>query len=112
MDNINKENFNKHISQYIEFLSNIPSKGNNLESWIPICVECLQFTLDNEQLLNENPKLYQDALRTLHLLDSFIVEKEEWAYIVLKQKFKKYHSPEKIARAFKEVLKRLKAENE
>lgn len=103
MDNTIK----KQINLYIEFLSTISTNSFELKSWTPTCIECLQFALDNEQLLEEKPELYQDTLSTLQLLYFWLKDGEEWAYIELSQKFKKHYSPEVIGKAFKEISKRL-----
>jgi hypothetical protein len=100
------------INLYIEFLSNILPTNNDYEIWIPTCIECLQFALDNEELLNEKPELYQDTLQTLYLLYSCIIKGEEWAYIELRQKFRKIYSPKEVGKALKEFSNRLSKQKE
>jgi hypothetical protein len=100
------------ISLYIDFLSYILPTNNDYEVWIPTCIECLQFALDNEKLLNEKPELYQDTLNTLYLLYSCIVKNEEWAYIELRQKFRKIYSPKEVGKALKEFSIRLSKKKE
>ena len=107
MDIIIKE----EINLYIEFLSKLPT-NYEFEEWIPTCIECLQFALDNEQLLNEKPELYQDTLSTLYLLYTWIKDSKEWAYIELRQKFKKRYSPKEIGKALKEISIRLSNQKE
>ncbi len=97
----------KIIDTYIKYLSKILPTNYEFESWIPNCIECLQFAIDNEQLLNEKPELYKDTMRTLQLLQSWIVEEKEWAYIELRQKFKKHYSPEEVGKALKHLLTKL-----
>ena len=97
----------KIIGNYIEFLSKILPTNYEFESWIPTCIECLQFAVDNEQLLNEKPELYQDTLSTLHLLYSWIIDDKGWAYIELREKFKKRYSPEEVGKALKCLLTKL-----
>ena len=93
----------KQINQYIKLLSKI-SSDYEYESWIPNCIKCLQFALDNEQLLNEKPELYQDTLSTLYLLYSWIVEEYGWAYIELREKFKTWYTPEETGKSLKNIL--------
>lgn len=102
----------EQISIYIEILSKISSNNHEFEIWIPTCIECLQFALDNEQLLNEKPELYSDTLRSLNLLYKWIVEEKEWAYIELREKFKKRYTPEEVGNSFKIILERMRSANE
>lgn len=97
----------EQITIFIDLLSEISSANYEYEMWIPTCIECLQFALDNEQLLNEKPQLYTDTLRTLNLLYKWIVEEKEWAYIELREKFKKRYTPEEAGKSFKTILKRM-----
>ena len=93
-------------------MSGVLPNNYDFKSWIPTCIECLQFALDNEELLNENPELYQDTLYTLSLLYSWIIEDKDWAYIELKQKFRKIYSPKEVGNALKEFSKRLTEQKE
>lgn len=102
----------EQITIFIDLLSDISSANYEYEIWIPTCIECLQFALDNEQLLNEKPQLYSDTLRTLDLLYKWIVEEKEWAYIELIEKFKKRYTPEEIGKSFKTILERMRRANE
>lgn len=97
----------EQIIAYIDLLSLISAANHEYEIWIPTCIECLQFALDNEQLLNEKPELYSDTLSTLSLLYKWIVEEKEWAYIELREKFKKRYSPEEVGKSFKVILERM-----
>ena len=99
------------INSYIEFLSKLTTNYDSKE-WIPNCIECLQFALDNEKLLAEKPELYQDTLSTLSLLYSWIIDNEEWAYIELRQKFRNYYSPEEVGKSLKQILTRLNNQRE
>ena len=89
------------ISNCIKLIDSQPKGDYELNSWIPTCIECLNFALNNEQLLNEKPELYKDTLSTLSLLYSWIVENKEWAYIELRQKFRRVSTPEEVGNAFK-----------
>jgi hypothetical protein len=82
-----------------------------LGNWIPNCVECLKFAIDNEILLEEKPELLVDILKTLQLLYYWIVEEKEWAYIELYQKFRTIYSNVEVGKALKEISKRLNIEN-
>lgn len=93
----------KQINLYIELLSKI-SLDYEYESWIPNCIECLQFALDNEQLLKEKPELYQDTLSTICLLYSWIVEERGWAYIELREKFKTWYMSEEAGKSLRHML--------
>ena len=75
-------------------------------------MECLQFAVDNETLLEEKPSLYTDTLQALYLLYSCIVESAEWAYIELSQKFKKIYSPEEVGKYLKLLLERMQSSKE
>lgn len=97
----------EQIAIFIDLLSEISSAKYEYEMWIPTCIECLQFALDNKQLLNEKPQLYTDTLRTLNLLYKWIVEEKEWAYIELREKFKKRYTLEEVGKSLKAILKRI-----
>lgn len=108
MDAIAKE----QINIYIKLLSEVLQDNYDFKEWIPNCIECLQFALDNEELLNEKPELYQDTLSTLSLLYSWIIDNAEWAYIVLRQKFRIIYSPEEVGSALKVLVNRLSKQKE
>jgi len=111
------ENIKQQINLYIEFLNSIlptdPKTSNDyeLQNWIPNCIECLKFALDNDQLLKDKPSLYDDIISTLSLLYLWLVEGHEYAYIELSQKFKKICTPEEIGNAFKILSDRIKEAN-
>jgi hypothetical protein len=102
----------KQINIFIDLLSKTSQDNYDFKEWIPNCIECLQFTLDNEELLNEKTGLYRDTLSTLSLLYSWIIEDKEWAYIELRQKFRKIYSPKEVGAALKEFVNRLNKQNE
>lgn len=108
MDAVAKE----QINIYIKLLSEVSQDNYDFREWIPNCIECLQFALDNEELLSEKPELYQDILSTLSLLYSWIIENAKWAYIVLRQKFRTIYSPKEVGGALKEVANRLNKQKE
>jgi hypothetical protein len=106
-----QENIKQQIEAYIKLL-NITLSDNpkhyELSDWIPNCIECLQFALDNEELLVEKPSLYADMLSTMSLLYSWIVEDESWAYIELRQKFRTVYTPKQMGNALKIMCERMK----
>ena len=108
------ENIKRQIESYIKLL-NLTLSDNpkyfELSDWIPNCIECLQFSLDNEKLLIEKPNLYADTLSTISLLYSCIIENESWAYIELRQKFRNIATPEQMGKALKIICERLKEAN-
>jgi hypothetical protein len=104
-----ENNIKTTIKNYIEILSG--ATNVDAHEWIPNCIECLQFALDNEQLLIEKPSLYEDTLDTLQLLYSWIVEDKGYAYIYLRQKFRTIYSGEQIGKALKSMLSKLNCEN-
>jgi hypothetical protein len=108
MDAVAKE----QINIYIKLLSEVSQDNYDFKEWIPNCIECLQFALDNEELLSEKPELYQDTLSTLSLLYSWIIENAKWAYIVLRQKFRTIYSPKEVGGALKDVANRLNKQKE
>ena len=101
----------EQITVFIELLSLALPSNYEYGVWIPTCIECLQFALDNEQLLNEKPELYSDTLSTLNLLYLWIIEEKEWAYIELREKFKKRYSPEETGKALKTIADRMNNES-
>ena len=100
-------NIKDSIKKYIDLLSDVLETETEFETWMPNCIECLNFALDNEQLLIEKPKLYEDTLSTLSLLYKWIIEKESWAYIELYQKFRKIYTGAEIGEAFKVLSNRI-----
>lgn len=101
-----------NIEQYIVLLSDVLKTDNKLakieyETWIPNCIECLKFALDNEQLLIDKPNLYKDNLTTLSLLYNWIFEEKSWAYIELYQKFRKIYTGKECGEAFKILFNRM-----
>lgn len=108
------------IDTYISLLNSYLSEYNNprkldyheLRNWIPNCIECLEFALNNEELLKEKPNLYEDTLNTIGLLYSWIIEEKSWAYIALRQKFRKVCSAEEVGNAFKKLHTKIKEEKE
>ena len=108
MDAVAKE----QINIYIKLLSEVSQDNYDFKEWIPNCIECLQFALDNEELLSEKPELYQDTLSTLSLLYSWIIENAKWAYIILRQKFRTIYSPKEVGGALKDVANRLNKQKE
>jgi len=110
------EEFKKQISLYINLLNKtLPENTNTLEfhelnHWIPNCIECLQFALDNEELLKDKPSLFNDAVETIHLLYAWITNQSsgDYAYIILRKKFGKIYSPKEVGTALKKLVGRLK----
>ena len=88
------------------------SSNYEYESWVPNCIECLQFALDNEQLLKEKPELYQDTLSTLCLLYSWIIEEHGWAYVELREKFKTWYTSKEAGKSLKNMLDILNKQDE
>ena len=81
-----------------------------MNHWIPNCIECLQFALDNEELLKDKPSLFNDAVETVHLLYTWITNQPsgDYAYIILRKKFGRIYSPEEVGKALKKLVGRLK----
>lgn len=106
-----QEDFKQQIGLYVKLLDDILAdnpKHFELSDWIPNCIKCLQFALDNEELLIEKPNFYEDTLRTISLLYSWIVEGKGWAYIELSQKFRSIATPEQMGKALKIMCERMK----
>ena len=82
-------NIKNILNSFIKLLSETPQKDSPFETWIPNCIECLQFALDNEQLLIDKPSLYEDTLSTIYLLREWIFEDSKYAYLILERKFRK-----------------------
>lgn len=99
------------INNAIELLNATSKEDRDLQHWIPNCIECLQFAIDNEQLLFEKPSLYDDTIDTLNLLNSWVFEDSQYAYIILSKKFGKVYSPEEAGKSLKIISDRLKAEH-
>jgi hypothetical protein len=108
MDVVTKE----QINIYIKLLSEVSQDNYDFKEWIPNCIECLQFALDNEELLNEKPELYRDTLSTLSLLYSWIIDNAEWDYIVLRQKFRNIYSPKEVGTVLENFTNRLSKQKE
>ncbi len=108
MENIIK----KQINLYIKLLSELDINDFELKEWVPNCIDCLKFAINNEQLLNEKIELYKDTLYTIDLLYSWIIGEETFAYIQLSHKFRNYYTPEKVGEALKTIVQRLKKINE
>lgn len=106
--------FKQQIRLYIDLLNKaLPENKNSLEyhelnHWIPNCIKCLQFALDNEELLKEKPSLFNDMVDTIYLLHAWIFEDDSYAYIILKKKFGRVYTPEEVGNAFKKLAERLK----
>lgn len=106
------EEIRQQIQLYIEFLTKLSQENENdfeLQSWVPNCVECLQFAVDNEALFKENSSPYADIIQTLYLLYSYIVKNAEWAYVELSQKFRKIYSPEEVGKFLQLLLERMQS---
>ena len=103
-------NVKNTIGLLIRLLSETPQKNSPFETWIPNCIECLQFALDNEQLLIDKPSLYEDALSTIYLLREWIFEDSKYAYLILERKFRKVCTAEEVGNAFKILNKRMQDE--
>ena len=104
------KNIKNQINLAIELLSSVPL-DYEYKIWIPNCIECLQFALDNEELLKEKPELYNDMLHTLELLYLWIIDKEDWAYIELREKFKTIFTSEEVGSSIKNILARMQKTN-
>ena len=110
------DEFKQQISLYINLLNKtLPENTNTLEfhelnHWIPNCIECLQFALDNEELLKDKPSLFNDTVETVHLLYAWITNQSsgDYAYIILRKKFGKIYSPEEVGKALSKLVERLK----
>lgn len=112
-DNITYE-FKQQINTYIKLLNILLSENTNhyeLSDWIPNCIECLEFALNNGELLKEKPSLYEDTIRTINLLYLWIVEDKSYAYIELRQKFKTVGTSKEVGTALKKLIDRMKEEN-
>lgn len=105
------DSIQERIRLYIDFLSDILATNNDFEIWILNCIECLEFVLNNEEIL-EKPGLFQDLLLTLQLLDSWIIKNSEWAYIELERKFRKIYDSKEVGKSLSEILARLKNQME
>ena len=93
----------------------MPENTNTLEfhelnHWIPNCIECLQFALDNEDMLKDKPSLFNDIVKTVHLLYVWMTNQSsgDYAYIILRKKFGKIYSPKEVGIALKKFVGRLK----
>jgi hypothetical protein len=104
---MNKE----RISRYISLLSYISQDTVDFKEWIPNCITCLQFALDNEELLREKQELYYDTAHTLNLLHFWIVDNKEWAYVELRQKFRNVYTAKEVGDALKKILARVDKED-
>lgn len=100
----------RQIELAIELLSAI-TLDCEYSAWVSNCIECLQFALNNEQLLIEKPELYRDTLHTLELLYLWMIDGKGWAYVNLREKFKTWYSPEQIGNSFRTILKKLENVN-
>lgn len=101
-----------NIELYIGLLSDALKTDNKLakteyKAWISNCIECLEFALDNEQLLIDKPTLYKDILNTLSLLYNWIFEEKSWAYIELYHKFRKICTGEECGQSLKTLFNRM-----
>ena len=114
MINITDE-LNKQIQIYINILNGILEDNTDksklqyheLRHWIPNCIECLQFAIDNEDLLEEKPSLLNDTVDTIYLLYGWLFEDKEFNYVILKKKFGKVYTHEEVGNAFKILAERL-----
>jgi hypothetical protein len=79
--------------------------------WLENCQKCLQFAVDNSELISNNENLYADVVYTLHLLDEWS-KGTQWAYIVLKKKYTPAVSAEQAGKAFRAVFDRMSEQKE
>ena len=94
----------------------IPSEPKSIADyelldWIPNGIKCLQFALDNEVLLKEQPSLYQDTLETISLIHAWVTDADSYSYIILRKKFQTIHTPEEVGNAFKSLLDKMQTHN-
>jgi len=71
------------LKQYIKLLSDTLETSKKLtkiefQAWMPNCIKCLQFALDNEQLLIKKTSLYEDTLTNIALIYNWNLEKNIW----------------------------------
>lgn len=94
----------------------IPSESKSIADyelldWIPNGIKCLQFALDNEVLLKEQPSLYQDTLGTISLIHAWVTDADNYSYIILRKKFQTTRTPEEVGNAFKSLLHKMQTHN-
>ena len=110
------EEFKQQIQKYIDILSGIlednadksKQRYHELRHWIPNCIECLQFAVDNESSLEEKPSLLNDIIDTIKLLHGWLFEDRGYSYVILEKKFGKAYSPEEVGKTLKILYERLK----
>lgn len=97
----------KNILQ--EILNKEPDFGT--EDWIQNLISCFDYILDDSNNFPTEGKVYEDLLNTILLLYKWLFNKEWWAWLELRQKYRTIAYPEKCVEALKLMSERLKCFN-
>jgi len=98
------------MKSWIEILTCILDENINnyeLTDWVKNCIDALQFALNNENIIEENINLYNDLINIINMLHSWIIEKEDYMYISLRQKFKSVYTAEQVGQSLKCMLNKI-----
>lgn len=103
-------NLSNLIKAWLPFLNEINKevKNNHDSSWINNLIECLQYVVENPEEVFAQESLLQDVYGTLNLLHSAFIDKDDYAFIILRHKYRTIYTTEQIGEVFKLISERLK----
>lgn len=100
----------KSIIMWREVLYDILNRGTNDETkdWIQNLIKCFDYALEEKKNFPTEGEVFNDLLKTFHLLYKWIVEKEDWAWLELREKYKTVYSAKEVGNALREISGRLR----
>lgn len=99
----------KSIIIWREVLCDILNRDTNDETkdWIKNLIKCFDYALDEKNNFPTEGEVFNDLLKTFHLLYKWIVEKKDWAWLELREKYKTVYSSEEVSNALRKISSRL-----
>lgn len=78
------------------------------EDWIENIIKCFDYAVDENNNFPTDGAVYNDLLNTIGLLYECFINKKDWAYFELREKYKTVPSPEKMGKALKIISERIR----
>lgn len=78
------------------------------EDWIENIIKCFDYALDENNNFPTDGAVYNDLLNTIGLLYECFINKKDWAYFELSEKYKTVPLPEQVGKALKIISERIR----
>lgn len=78
------------------------------EDWIENIIKCFDYAVDENNNFPTDGAVYNDLLNTIGLLYECFINKKDWAYFELREKYKTVPSSEQMGKALKIISERIR----